>query len=577
MADADSWPTLRDTALRYALEDPDPVSQEDLRTAIVGDERDLVLAAFEPRLVFGTAGLRGSVGPGPARMNVVVCGRFAWALANFLARTPELAARGVVVGFDARKDSERFARVVENVLGGLGIPLWAAAAAVPTPLVAFAVRHLRAGAGVVVTASHNPAGDNGIKLYDDQGLQIIAPWDVEIEALMQAAPRFQDMSLRAPLVRALESEVRPAYLAGLEARAARNTPDAKGGGSRLRVAYTPLHGVGLSTLTAALAGQDVRLSVVPEQAEPDPAFPTTPFPNPEEPGVLDRLLELARRELVDLAIANDPDADRLALALPNGSGDYVPLGGDEVGLLLCESLLEAAAGPPVVISSIVSSPGVDAWAKDHGGHVVRTLTGFKWLARAALAEASYLLAYEEALGYCSPGPTGHLAPLDKDGLAAAMDLIAFARRLGSGFALLERLSQVSTRIGVWACHATSIRLSGALGAGGAARVMAGWREAPPTSLDGDRVLGVTEYLCGAELRSPLLGRQDLLALETESGARMLIRPSGTEPKVKIYTHVVGAALGSSPGHYLARRQELQVRARRMADQVRATALSGSGD
>jgi phosphomannomutase len=397
---------------------------------------------------------------------------------------------------------------------------------------------------------------------------------VEIETLMQAAPRFQDMPQRAPLSRPLESEVAPAYLAGLEARAARTLADgAPVAGSCLRVGYTPLHGVGLSTLRAALAGQDVLLSVVSEQAEPDPAFPTTPFPNPEEPGVLDRLLELARREQVDLAIANDPDADRLALALPDGSGGYVQLDGDEVGLLLCEGLLEGAVEPPVVISSIVSSPGLDAWATDHGGRVVRTLTGFKWLARAALAEASYLLAYEEALGYCSPGTAAHVAPLDKDGLAAAMDLIAFTRRLGSGLALLERLSQVSVRIGVWACHAASIRLSGALGAGGAARVMAALRAVPPTSLDGDRVLGITDYQKGAELRSPLLGQQDLLAIETESGARMLVRPSGTEPKIKIYTHVVGAALGSSAGHYLARRQELKLRARRMADEVRAFLLS----
>jgi phosphomannomutase len=562
MVAADLWPSLRAQALRYADEDPDPVSQQELRKAVDAEERALVLAAFEPRLEFGTAGLRGPVGPGPARLNLQVCARFAWALGTFLGERPELAARGVVIGFDARRDSLRFARMIESILGGFGLPLWNATKPVPTPLVAFAVRYLRAGAGVVVTASHNPAGDNGIKLYDDEGIQIIAPWDADIEALMQAAPSYARMRQCASGARALEAEVAPAYHAQLRARAA-----AMPLGPRLRVAYSPLHGVGLSTLREVLGGQNVELSVVAEQADPDPDFPTTPFPNPEEPGVLGLLLELARREQVDFAIANDPDADRLALAVPDGTGDYVQLGGDEVGLLLCDALLEGRVGPPTCISSIVSSPGLDAWTHQHGGRVLRTLTGFKWLARAALSEPGYLLAYEEALGYCSAGPDGHTTPLDKDGLAAAVDLIAYTARLGSGLALLERLAEISNLIGVWACHPTSLRLPGAVGSGAAAGVMDRLRRAPPTSLAGDAVITVTDFLCDAEQRSPLLGRQDLLVLDTESRARMLIRPSGTEPKIKIYTHIVGAALGSTPQDYLQRRQELSLRARRMSEEV----------
>lgn len=564
MAEADLWLTLRAEALGYAEEDPDAETRRELEEAVQNDERLAVAAAFEPRLEFGTAGLRGRVGPGPARLNVLVCARFAWALGTFLARRPELAARGVVVGFDARKDSQRFASTVAGILGGFGLPLWTAGAPVPTPLVAFAVRQLRACAGVVVTASHNPKDDNGIKLYDDEGIQIVAPWDTEIEALMQSAPRYQDMLRSTSGARPLELTASPAYLAQLRARL-----ESSHGGRPVRVAYSPLHGVGLTTLRAALPPHEVELAVVLEQAEPDPDFPTTPFPNPEEPGVLDRLLQLARREQVDLAIANDPDADRLALAAPDGDGGYVQLGGDEVGLLLCDALWAEALGPPVCISSVVSSPGLDAWAAQHGGRVVRTLTGFKWLARAALVEPGFLLAYEEALGYCSAAKAGHTTTLDKDGLAAAIDLIAYVGRLGSGLALLERLADLSTSIGVWVCHPSSLRLAGALGSGAAAQVMARLRRAPLASLAGEVVLETTDYLCDAEQRSPLLGRQDLLALDCESGARVLIRPSGTEPKVKIYTHVVGEAFGSAPEDYLRRRQELGVRARRMSEELGA--------
>jgi len=561
--DAASW---RAVALAVSNEDPDPRTQLELRQAAEAGDDAAIKAAFQPRLEFGTAGLRGAVGPGPARMNLLVCARFAWALGTFLTRRPELAARGVVIGFDARRDSERFARLIERILAGFELELWTAAAPVPTPLVAFGVRLVQAGAGVVVTASHNPAGDNGIKLYDELGMQIVGPWDVEIEALMQVAPSHPDIVQKAPSSRSLDLEVFPAYLAQLRARGARG-----GGEGKVRVAYTPLHGVGGSVLAAAVASSEVELVVVPEQAEPNPDFPTTPFPNPEEPGVLDRLLGLARREQVDLALANDPDADRLAVALSDGRGDYLALGGDEVGLLLCECLFELEPEAPVCINSVVSSPGLDAWAREHSGRALHTLTGFKWLARAARAEPRFLLAYEEALGYSSPAPLGHLGALDKDGLAAAMDLIAFVRRLGSGAALLERLAAISMKIGVWVCHAASVRLTGEAANAGARRVMERLRQGPPQRLGTEAVTEVVDYLEGAQLRSPLLGRQDLLAFGTSSGARVLVRPSGTEPKIKIYTHVVGPARGPSGLDYLARRHELLDVAARITGEIRQRA------
>lgn len=560
-------PSDSEDALAFADDDPDPVTQQALERAVRDGDAAFLAEAMRPRLEFGTAGLRGAVGPGPARMNVLVCARFAWALGTFLGRQAALAARGVVLGFDGRRDSERFARTIEEVLGGLGVHCVTTSGPVPTPVVAFGVRYLAAAAGVVVTASHNPAGDNGIKLYDAEGIQIVAPWDHEIEALMRQAPRYRDMVRGGAPAYDLATEVVPAYLESLRARALR-WPE----GPRLSVAYTPVHGVGAASLRAALRGFEVDLRVVQEQAEPDPDFPTAPFPNPEEPGVLDRLLALAREERVDLALANDPDADRFAAALPDGQGNYVTLSGDEVSLLLADGLARAGIREPVCVRSVVSSPGLDRWAQMRGGRAVVTLTGFKWLSRAANQEGDFLLACEEALGYCSQSPVGHVTVLDKDGLGAAVEFIGCARTAGSGTALLGRLAQLSTQLGVWVCHAASLRLEGGSGEGAAARVMDRLRRSPPRTLGGDSVTKIVDYLQGAETRSPWLGKQDLLTLGTSGGAEVSIRPSGTEPKVKIYAHLVGAAVGGTIADYLGRRQALLERGRAIAGELRALAL-----
>lgn len=554
--------TLRDQALAFAADDPDPVTRAALERAASEADEPALRAALAPRLEFGTAGLRGAVGPGPARMNLLVCARFAWALGTFLKERPLPTSRRVVVGFDARRDSRRFADVIARILAGLGLEVISAAEPVPTPLVAFAVRAAPAAAGVVVTASHNPAGDNGIKLYDDQGVQIVAPWDRDIEELMQRAPAYAGMHQESVAPGRLEAELAPVYLASLRARAERWPPR-----SALRLAYTPIHGVGLDTLARALEGHAVQLMVVPEQAAPDPEFPTAPFPNPEEAGVLDRVFELCGRERADIALATDPDADRLAVGLPDGRGNIVGLSGDEVGLLLADGLFDEPDGPPVCVRSVVSSPALDAWASGRGGRVVRTLTGFKWLARAALDEGSFLLAYEEALGYCPRAPIGHLAPLDKDGIGAAIEFIGCVLRAGAGPLLLERLAQLSTEIGVWVAAAASVRLAGALDRDAAKNVMDGLRRIPPSALCDDPVVQVTDYLEGAEARSPWLGRQDLLEMQTRGGSRVYIRPSGTEPKIKVYAHVVGAASGGTVADYLSRRGELLEQARQLTGEL----------
>lgn len=549
-------------ALAWAADDPDAQTRAELERAVQDGDEAAVRAAMEPRLEFGTAGLRGPVGPGPARMNRLVCARFAWALGTFLGRQPTLAGRPVVLGFDARRDSRPFASTIAEILAGLGVAVTLADGPVPTPLVAFGVRALAAAAGVVVTASHNPAGDNGIKLYDDAGLQIVGPWDQELEALMQAAPPYAALVLGRAGSRSLEVEAGAAYLASLRARRERWTSSRP-----IRVAYSPIHGVGLETLGRALAGTSVDLLVVREQADPNPDFPTAPFPNPEEPGVLDRLFALAAEQRVEVALATDPDADRLAVGLPDGRGNIVGLSGDEVGLLLADGLFEPSGGPPVCARSVVSSPALDAWAKARGGRVLETLTGFKWLARAVAHEGRFLLAYEEALGYCAAAPAGHLAPLDKDGLGAAIEFIGCVLRAGSGERLLGRLAELSAELGLWVSAAASVRLDGAPARLAAANVMAALRRSPPHALRGDPVVAVTDYQAGAETRSPWLGQQDLLELRTQARVRVLIRPSGTEPKVKLYTQVVGAARGTQVADYLARRRELAEQAGHVAAEL----------
>ncbi|MGH3909915.1 MAG: phospho-sugar mutase, partial [Pseudonocardiaceae bacterium] len=474
---------------------------------------------------FGTAGLRGPLRAGPAGMNRSVVLRTSAGLASWLAG--QGLTGPVVVGRDARHRSEEFAADSAGVFGAAGFDTVLLARPLPTPVLAFAARRLGAVAGVQITASHNPAGDNGYKVYTVGGMQIAPPTDAAIEAAIAAAPPAVAVRRDGP-VRIAGDDVLEAYLqrvAGLP----------RGGARDLRVAATPLHGVGGAVLVEALhrAGfTDVHL--VAAQAEPDPDFPTVRFPNPEEPGATDALLELAADVDADLAIALDPDADRCALGTPDRAGSWRMLRGDETGVLLGEHLLAglegagiggpldgASAPRPLVATSIVSSSLLGKVAHAHGARYAETLTGFKWLTRAG---EGLFYAYEEALGYCVDPD----AVRDKDGVSAAVlacDVAATAQ--AAGRTLDDLLDSLAVRHGVHGTDQVSVRLSGHRAV---ADAMAGLRARLPAELDG--------YPVQAEdLREHPHRPDNTLVLRGE-GFRVMVRPSGTEPTLKAYLEVV---------------------------------------
>lgn len=560
-------------ARAWAAADPDPKTRADLERALAERDRAALISGFAEPLAFGTAGLRGQIGFGPARMNVALMVRLGSALSRLLVEDV-LAGRGVVVGFDARPDSQRFARALASEIEQSGLHVWLAEVPVPTPVVAYHVRALGAGAGVVVTASHNPRDDAGCKVYDELGVQIVSPWDTRIAAFLGD---FRPIRLAGGRAEALSEEHIQSYVDALVSAVeplARGhfapEPDALA----LRIAYSPLHGVGRDCLCRALdalgaeggaLGRPVALAVVPEQAAPDGTFPTLPEPNPELPGVLDRLLALARRIRADLAIANDPDADRLAAALPHPGGGHRVLTGDQLGLLLADHALRLRGGPGgVVVSTVVSSPGLDRIAALHGARVVRTLTGFKWLCRAAATEPDFTFAYEEALGYCFREAPGSFAPLDKDGIFAAVRLVELLAEVGSGERLWEHFVDLARRVGVWGTSARSVGTGGSLERTRA--LMARLRAAPPERLGQSPLASVVDYAEGARTRPSYLGAQDLLEWTASDGTRVLVRPSGTEPKVKFYAHGSTALPTGAP---LARYDDAEQRVRTQLDSILA--------
>lgn len=503
-------------------------------------------------------------------MNRAVVIRTTRGLADFLgSRRGGARSLPVVVGHDARTTSAAFAADVIAVLGAARIPVRYFTEPVPTPLVAYAARFLAATAAVVVTASHNPREDNGYKLYLDDGVQLNAPFDRAIEEAIQRvgpAASVPRLELGAPGARvSVSSGVEPLDTEEWLERYVTEILGHLGPRPRalLRIAYTPLHGVGYRFAKRALerAGYpDVR--VVPEQAEPDGAFPTTPFPNPEEPGTLDLGLAFAQAEDADLLIANDPDADRLAVAVPTASGGFRRLTGNQVAALLADACIPdrssaVAVAPPglvpgstlppaLVLASVVTTPLVEAIARSRGARFERTLTGFKWLWSAALAleragSGRFAYACEEALGY-SLTP----AVRDKDGLSAAIaiaDLAARSRERGES--LLDRLHELGRRFGVWASAPASIPVERRPVADAVSGVLDRAAASPPTELGARRVLAARDYRVGAEQRSPWLPATPLVELELEGG-RVLVRPSGTEPKLKCYVDLRAEVPSSAP-------------------------------
>jgi len=486
---------------------------------------------FAGRLEFGTAGLRGAMGAGPNRMNRAVVRAATMGLARWLhERRPTAAQAGVVLGWDARHRSAEFAAEAAAVLTGAGIPVHLLPDRSPTPLLAFAVRYLSCGAGVMITASHNPPADNGYKLYLGDGAQIVPPVDAQIEAAIRELGPLSAAVLGppdGPLVTRHGSEIAEAYLTAVVAAA-----PAAGQARDLTVVYTPLHGVagGLMLQAIERAGYPAP-HVVAAQAQPDPGFPTVSFPNPEEPGALDLALAEAARLGADLVLASDPDGDRLAVAVPDpaAGGGWRALTGDQVGSLLGAYLLDVTAGGPdpqrrLVASTVVSSVMLASIAAAAGVRYAETLTGFKWIVRAADDQPGrrFVFGYEEALGYA----VGDVVR-DKDGISAALTLLSLASRArAAGQGLLDRWDALE------AAHGVHLRAQLTVPTRAPGEIMAGLRAAPPADLAGQPVLDVADLASGGPLPP-----SDVLIFRLP-GSRVVVRPSGTEPKLKCYLEVV---------------------------------------
>ncbi len=523
----------------WLVADPDPQTRAELETLLASAPGDAAAAEelegrFAARLRFGTAGLRAPLGAGPARMNRVMVRS---ATAAVMATLPPGAR--VVIGHDARRNSEVFAAdAADFVASGGGEALLVGR--VPTPVAAHAVRHLAADAGIVVTASHNPPTDNGYKLYDASGAQIIPPADAAVEEHMSAAslpPREAPAPSTGGSITDVGSAAIESYLAGIARRLQRAPQPHR----PLQVVYTPLHGVGTPVLLALFERLGLPAPVVvASQAEPDGAFPTVTFPNPEEPGALDAAYALAGRTGADLVIANDPDADRLAVAVPTGGG-WRCLTGDELGALLAECLLRrraaSAPGEAVMLAaSVVSSQLLGAMAAAAGASHAETLTGFKWIARAADGRPERLLfGYEEALGYATCDEVR-----DKDGISAAALAVQLAGELQAGGSLLlERLDEIHRRHGVHATGQVTLRLSPDEAAAATGRL----RSHPPGEIAGYSVAEVVDYSRPEGSLPPT----DMLAFRLVGGDRVIARPSGTEPKLKVYIETVEQVLEGDLG------------------------------
>ncbi|MGB7448900.1 MAG: phospho-sugar mutase [Ornithinimicrobium sp.] len=477
---------------------------------------------FAGLLAFGTAGLRGALGAGPNRMNRAVVIRAAAGLTTYLQRDREIAAPRVVIGFDARLNSETFAVDTAEVVAGAGGTAMVLSRPLPTPVLAFAVRHLGADAGVMVTASHNPANDNGYKVYLGDGSQIVPPADEDIAARIEEVDRVGDVARSGQGWTRLGEEVLEAYLQGVVAVV---EPDSS---RELSLVHTALHGVGAEVVRRAFTGAGFAAPApVEEQEHPDPAFSTVTFPNPEEAGAMDAALSLADATRPDAVIANDPDADRCAVAVP-GPGGWRMLRGDEVGALLGHHMIRRGIDPDgdrtVLARSIVSSRLLGAMAAAAGLPAAETLTGFKWIGRVP----GLVFGYEEALGYCvDPARVP-----DKDGVSAALliaELLAGLR--AQGRTVDDLLDELARAHGVYATDAFSVRVSDV---SMVTPILARLVDSPP------RRIGDVEVRSVEDLEHP---DDDLPATPgvrffLHDDTRVIVRPSGTEPKLKIYVEVI---------------------------------------
>lgn len=529
----------------WLARDPDPVTREELQRLIDTNDRDALEDRFSSRLAFGTAGLRGIVGAGPNRMNCLVIQETALGLGKYLLATfSDAASRGVVIGYDGRPDSSQFARDAAAMLASLGIKVYLTEKVAPTPLVAFGVRHLGTAAGIVVTASHNPPAYNGFKVYWDNGAQIIPPHDSGIAAQI-------DIAASEPLpVMSVEDAEHQGLLTWLngdfytEYRKTLNNsailsnhqqPEA------VSLAYTAMHGVGADMAEQLLADAGFKnVYSVKAQREPDGTFPTVNFPNPEEAGAMDMVIAEAKAHDAMLACANDPDADRFAVAVRTEDGEYKMLTGDQVGVLLGHYLLtHAAPEQNLVGTTIVSSSLLKKVAEAAGAKYYQTLTGFKWLTNIAMQKQTgdnqFLFAYEEALGY-TVGQT----VWDKDGLSA---LVAFAQLTSElqaqGKTIWNRLEDIYREHGFYLNAQRSIALDPS-----SPPVGDSLRTTPPEAIAGRAVVCIDDLktsqrqYADGKVEAIDLPASDVLIYWLDDDSRVVVRPSGTEPKLKCYYEVV---------------------------------------
>jgi phosphomannomutase len=501
----------------WTEQDPDPQTRQQvddlLAAADSGDARARaeLVDAFSSRLQFGTAGLRGALGPGPNRMNRVVVGQAAAGLATYLL-DHGLAGGKVIIGFDARYNSDVFARDTAEIISGADFQTMITPGPLPTPVVAFGIRHFGCVAGVVVTASHNPPQDNGYKVYLGDGSQIVPPADVEISSRIDEVAKHSLYDVpRSQSYAVLGEELVTAYLARVASLVPRNAP------RDVRWVYTPLHGVGGSLVERAVEACGFpHAHVVAEQANPDPKFPTVAFPNPEEPGAIDLALAQAQEFSADLVIANDPDADRCAIAVV-ADGEWRMLSGDELGVLLGEDTLRRGIRGTYACS-IVSSSLLSAMAAAYGQPFVYTLTGFKWIGRVP----GLAYGYEEAIGYCIDPE----AVPDKDGISALIMVLTLAAGLkAEGRSIADRLDEITGRYGVYQTDQMSVRVEDPKIITSA---MARLRAHPPGVLAG-QATSVLDLAQGTDELPPT----DAILITGEM-IKIVVRPSGTEPKLKCY-------------------------------------------
>jgi phosphomannomutase len=514
---------LLDRARAWVAEDPDPQTRRELEQVIdratsdpEGESAVDLADRFAGRLEFGTAGLRGALAAGPNRMNRVVVIRAAAGLAAYLKENGAGAGDAVVIGYDARYNSEVFAEDTAAVMVGAGLDAKVLPRPLPTPVLAYAIRALGCVAGVMVTASHNPPQDNGYKVYLGDGSQIVPPADAEISAQIDAVGALDSVPLGEGWER-LDDDVVDSYLSSVSALVAPSGP------RELTTVYTPLHGVGGESVVRVLEQAGfTRPHVAPAQAEPDPDFPTVAFPNPEEPGAMDLAMELAEEVGADIVVANDPDADRCAVAVPGPHG-WRMLRGDEVGALLADFLLRLGV-QGTYATTIVSSSLLGKMAAAHGQEYRETLTGFKWLGRID----GLAFGYEEALGYCAAPELVR----DKDGVSALLRIVELAARLKSeGRSLSDQLDDIARAYGLHATDQLSARVTDLTQI---VEAMSRLRASPPATLGGLRVGQVDDLAEGSAELLPTEGLRYLLAED----ARVVVRPSGTEPKLKCYLEVV---------------------------------------